>query len=174
MKRSLALWLVLVLLLPACVPAGSRIAAPAPDEAAQLEAARTAIALTQTAPAVMPTPQPTETSLVPNPIAPAAGLKPADSDTPAAGICAEAASAVARIVLGAGPDGLPLAGRCWVLPPAVRIRLVNGSDAPLVFDFAHYRVDLAAGEEMLLDLPVGEFLAPGVHFLPNGPEIWLK
>src|SRR3972149_4045455 len=38
------------------------------------------------------------------------GLKPPDSDTPAAGICGEAQGDPVSIVLGIGPDGIPLAG----------------------------------------------------------------
>jgi hypothetical protein len=107
-------------------------------------------------------------------VLPSAGLKPADSDTPAAGICGAARDDITRIELGAGPDGLPLAGRCLVFTRRQRILLVNGTDAQLTFDFARYHVDLPAGGDMLLDSPVGEFLALGVHFLPHGPEIWVK
>jgi hypothetical protein len=105
---------------------------------------------------------------------PAAGLKPADSDTPAAGICGAAQGDITRIELGAGPDGLPLAGRCMFFTRRQRIQLVNATGGRLTMDFARYSIDLEAGGEMLLDKPVGEFLALGVHFLPHGPEIWVK
>lgn len=103
-----------------------------------------------------------------------AGLKPADSDTPAAGICGEPKDAILHIVLGSGPDGLPLAGRCLIIRPGQRIQLANGTGSQLSLDFAQFHMDLSAGEEMLLDRPVGEYLALGVHFLPLGPELWVK
>ncbi len=178
MKRSIGCLAALCLLLSACLST----AEPAAGDPERLVATGVAVALTQTALIATSAPQLPTLTLSPQsektPDAPpatlAAGLKPADSDTPAAGICAQAAGELQRIELGAGPDGLPLAGRCWVLPQAVRLQLVNGTDAPLVFNFARYHVDLSPRAEMLLDSPVGEYLAPGVHFLPHGPEIWVK
>lgn len=102
------------------------------------------------------------------------GLKPADSETPAAGICGEVKGETARIELGTGPDGLPLAGRCWILPAQARILLVNASQEALHFTFAGFAVDLEPGEERALDLPVGDMLARGAHALPHGPQLWLK
>ena len=102
------------------------------------------------------------------------GLKPADSDTPAAGICGEAQGDPVSIILGIGPDGIPLAGRCIKITPAQRIKLVNQSANLINMNLAGYQINLAVGGEMLLDKPVGQYLATGVHFLPMGPELWVK
>jgi hypothetical protein len=107
-------------------------------------------------------------------VLPAAGLEPADADTPAAGICLEPGEDTVRVVLGTGNDGLPLAGRCLILHPAQRILLANATRERIQAVFAGYSIDLQPGEEMLLEKPAGEFLAVGVHFLPEGPEIWVK
>jgi len=105
---------------------------------------------------------------------PSNGLKPADSDTPAAGICGEAQGDPVTIILGTDSSGMPLAGRCIVIDPAQRIKLVNQSGNPLNTNFAGYQINLLAGDEMLLDKPVGQYLALGVHFLQMGPELWVK
>jgi len=102
------------------------------------------------------------------------GLKPADSDTPAAGICSESPGDQVVITLGTDSSGLPLAGRCVMVSPGQRIRLVNQSEGPYAVQFADFNIDLPRGSEMLLDKPVGEYLATGVHFLPLGPELWVK
>lgn len=102
------------------------------------------------------------------------GLKPADSDMPASGICGEARGDPVSIVLGIGPDGLPLAGRCVQITPAQRIKLINQSSSPFNILFGEYHIDLPVGGEMLLDKPAGQYVALGVHFLPMGPELWVK
>jgi len=102
------------------------------------------------------------------------GLKPPDSDTPAAGICGEAQGDPVSIVLGIGPDGIPLAGRCIKITPAQRLKLINQSNGPINVKFAEYYINLPVGGEMLLDKPVGQYLALGVHFLSMGPELWVK
>ncbi|NOH02698.1 MAG: hypothetical protein HND47_12430 [Chloroflexi bacterium] len=102
------------------------------------------------------------------------GLKPPDSDTPAAGICGDDQGDPVVITLGIAPDGLPKAGRCIAVNPAQRIKFINQSDGPLNTAFAEFHVDLPVGGEMLLDKPVGDYLALGVHHLPFGPELWVK
>ena len=109
------------------------------------------------------------TPVIPSPIT----LKPADSDTPAAGICGSSEGEIVEILLGSGPDGLPLSGRCIQVTADQRLRLVNMKNEPVAITFGPFQVDLAVGEEMLLDLPVGDYLAIGVHHLPDAPEIWL-
>lgn len=101
-------------------------------------------------------------------------LKPPDSDTPAAGICASATGDPATVILGSDASGMPLAGRCMVIDPAQRIKLLNQSPNPLNMNFAGYQIDLSVGGEILLDKPVGQYLALGVHLLPIGPELWVK
>lgn len=103
-----------------------------------------------------------------------AGLEPPDSEFPAAGVCGETQGDPVNIVLGIAPDGLPKAGRCIVIDPAQRIRLINQSDGLFDITFAENQIDLPVGGEMLLDKPVGEYLALGVHHLPMAPELWVK
>ena len=101
-------------------------------------------------------------------------LKPPDSDTPAAGICNETQGDPVAVVLGVGPDGLPKAGRCLILNPAQRIKLINQTGALYGVAFAEFGINLPIGDETLLDKSVGKYLALGVHFLPMGPELWVK
>lgn len=126
--------------------------------------------LTQTAVPVTSTPVPDGAS----PTLSSTGLKPPDSDTPAAGICGDAQSDPVSIVLGMGPDGIPLAPRCIIITPGQRIKLINQSNGPLNIQLGDYHIDLPTGNEVLLDKPVGQYLALGVHFLPVGPELWVK
>ncbi len=101
-------------------------------------------------------------------------LKPPDSEFPAAGICGDAQGDPVNIVLGVAADGLPKAGRCIAINPTLRIKLINQSDGPLNTEFAEFNIDLSVGGEVLLDKPVGDYLALGVHHLPFGPELWVK
>ena len=64
-----------------------------------------------------------------------AGLKPADSDTPAAGICGEPQENPVSILLGKDPSGLPLAGRCIAINTTQRIKLINQSSGPIGIKF---------------------------------------
>lgn len=103
-----------------------------------------------------------------------AGVKPSGSEFPAAGVCGDAQGDPVNIVLGITPDGLPKAGRCIAINPAQRIRLINQSDGLFDIIFAENQISLPVGGEVLLDKPVGEYLALGVHHLPMAPELWVK
>jgi len=102
------------------------------------------------------------------------GLKPAEGDTPAAGVCSEPQGDQVAIALGTDASGMPIAGRCVIIQPVQRIRLINQSGGVFTTRFADFNIDLPAGSELVLDKPVGEYLAPGVHFLPLGPVLWVK
>jgi hypothetical protein len=102
------------------------------------------------------------------------GLKPSEGDTPAAGICLEPQEEQVAIALGLDQSGMPLAGRCILLSPTQRIKLVNQSGESIAIQFADFDIDLPVGNEILLDKPIGEYLASGVHYLPMGTELWLK
>ncbi|HZD56830.1 MAG TPA: hypothetical protein VE136_08920 [Anaerolineales bacterium] len=104
----------------------------------------------------------------------AATLKPADSDTPAAGICADSQYDPVSIVLGSGPDGMPLGGRCIAVNTTQRILLINQTGSQVNFQFAGFNIDLPVGGELLLDKPAGDYLATGVHHLAMGPEVWVQ
>jgi len=104
---------------------------------------------------------------------PPGGLKPPDGETPAAGICGEVQSDPVSIILGLGPDGIPLAGRCIRITFQQHIKVINQSNGPYNILFGEYQIDLPVGSEMLLDKSAGQFLALGVHILPMGPELWV-
>jgi len=101
-------------------------------------------------------------------------IKQPDSDTPAAGICMEGPGDPVDIVLGLDASGMPLAGRCITINPVQRIKLINQSGNPIKLMLMEFPVTLPVGGEMLLDKPVGEYLALGVHFIPVGLELWVK
>lgn len=103
-----------------------------------------------------------------------AGVRPSSGEFPAAGVCGDAQGDPVNIVLGIAADGLPKAGRCIAIHPAQRIRLINRSDGLFDITFAGNHINLPVGGEILLDKPVGEYLALGVHHLPMAPELWVK
>ena len=105
---------------------------------------------------------------------PVGGLKPPDSQMPAAGICGDAQGDPVSIALGVGPDGIPIAGRCIRITPAQHIKLINHSSGPFNIFFGEYYITLPVDSEMLLDKPIGQYLALGVHHLPMGPELWVQ
>jgi len=98
---------------------------------------------------------------------------PADSDTPAAGICLAAEGEIVEIILGSGPDGLPLGGRCIQVAADQKLMLLNRRDEAVVMTLGPFVIDLAPGDEILLDEPVGKYLEVGAHYLPDSPAIWL-
>ena len=174
-KRISLLVMAFAILLSSCAP-GVQYTLP-PDltlvpgtDVPQQGATVTSDIFTQTLEPITPTPVPSVATVPPS----SSGLKPADSDTPAAGICGEAQGDPVSIVLGIGPDGIPLAGRCIKITPAQRIKLINQSNGPFNILFGEYHIDLPVGSEMLLGKPAGQFLARGVHFLPMGPVLWVK
>src|SRR5512143_3902458 len=119
------------------------------------------VAPTSGAPTVAPTGVPTST---------AAHLKPADSDMPASGICASGEGDFVDTTLTA--DGPPMP-RCVKVTAAQRLRIINGTTAAVRITLGHFDVEIPAGGQAVLDEPVGEYLAPGVHLMVNGPEVWL-
>lgn len=121
-------------------------------------------------------PTPTPTSPPPPTSTTAPILFPADSDTPAAGICATFESEVVslEIVLD-----VP-APRCAIVTADQRLEVVNRTGAAIGVRFAGYEFQLQDGEAHLIDAPMGAYLAPGVHNIRvtdnagNAPELWLK
>jgi hypothetical protein len=105
---------------------------------------------------------------------PSSGLKPADSDTPAAGICASVPEAVVpiNIVPGAMPDV-----RCMQVRPDQRLEFTNTTGDEVRLKLGRFEVTIAPGLRALLDAECGGYLAPGAHFVTVSqgavPEIWL-
>jgi hypothetical protein len=104
------------------------------------------------------------------------GLRPADGDTPAAGIClGPTEEAVVTIELF--PD-IP-SPRCSYATPDQRIRFVNRMDEQVTLALGRYSASVPAGAAVLFDAPAGTYLAPGVHVidasLPSArAAIWLR
>ncbi len=98
----------------------------------------------------------------------------ATSDTPAAGICALVTETV--YIMTVSPD-MP-SPRCLQVPLGALIGFNNQTGAPLTARLGGYEFLLPENEEVVLNVPVGTYLAPGVHQLQldgNGsaPEIWV-
>lgn len=102
-------------------------------------------------------------------------LKQPDSQTPTAPICAPAEGEVATITI---EEGVP-SPRCIQVVPNQMLELSNQTDQTLTMTFAGLGIRLDAGETDRIEIPFGQYLAPGVHRLPldyyagSGPEIWL-
>jgi hypothetical protein len=103
-------------------------------------------------------------------------LYPADSEFPAAGICAEAQGEVIEVIIS--PQGPP-DPRCYKVRPDQSLNFSNGTQREIDLQLAGYNIHLEIGESYLLDIPVGEFLAVGNHLIVISggggfaPEIWL-
>ncbi len=98
-------------------------------------------------------------------------LKAADSDAPASGICASSDGDIVEATLTADGPSMP---RCVKVTAAQRLKIINGTSAPVRIMLGHFDVEIPAGGQAVLDEPVGEYLAPGVHLMVNGPEVWLS
>lgn len=98
-----------------------------------------------------------------------------DAETPAAGICASYEQPVVPVVISAETMPDP---RCIQVQPGQVLNLVNQAGIEVPLNFGNYELSLQPGEERFLNVPVGKYLAPGVHHLELGvfgsaPEIWL-
>lgn len=108
---------------------------------------------------------------------PPVGLATPVSQEPAAGICADPPTdEVVVLTLNTDvPDP-----RCQKVTAEHRLRVVNGTGEALSFMLGPYVGQLQPGQDIVLDAPVGTYLAPGVHVLTtstyagSGPEIWLQ
>ncbi len=115
------------------------------------------------------------------PSGPHGQLIPADSRTPAAGICAMPTGPFA--IVEVNPDAA--APRCQFVRPGQRLRVVNTSDrfgqpgTPVTVTFAEFapRV-LQIGESTTFARRFGNYLATGVHSVRispySGADIWLR
>jgi len=109
------------------------------------------------------------------PTTPVSDLKPADADSPAAGICADPPRGE-FVVMTIRPD-VP-DPRCAKARPDQQLVLVNGTESPVQALLGKFDVTIQPGEEGRVDIALGEYLAPGVHFIqvsaPGlGGELWL-
>ncbi len=102
-------------------------------------------------------------------------LKPADADSPAAGICTDPPKDefVTMTIRPDVPDP-----RCAKARRDQQLVLVNATAAPVQVSLGIFSATIQPGEEAHLDLALGEYLAPGVHFIQVSPpgvggELWL-
>jgi hypothetical protein len=109
-----------------------------------------------------------------DPLASGQKLYAATSDTPAAGICQLVTEAV--YVMTVSPD-MP-SPRCLQISQDAMIGFNNQSGAPLTARLGGYEFPLPENVDVIFNVPVGGYLAPGVHQLDTGgmgsaPEIWV-
>jgi len=119
-----------------------------------------------------------ETSSVPTiPVSPPpVALTPADSDTPAASICAEAQGPYGIFMF----DEFGSDPRCLIVTADQQLKVVNKTRMTVQVDLGpQVSTRLRPGREMVLGPRFGDYLARGVHFLEESafegdPEIWFK
>jgi hypothetical protein len=110
-------------------------------------------------------------STTPSPV-----LQPPDASTPAAGICAHAQGAVARVQINIDTPS----PRCELVKPEQRLQVVNTLDRFTTVRLAHFAVRLAPRQALYIDQPFRTYLAPGVHLLAisayggSGTALWLQ
>lgn len=134
---------------------------PSPEESGQ-PPTRTPSAASATASTISATKGPEVASPVP--------VKLPDSDTPAAGICAETDDGIVQIRILDPPPPDP---RCLQVTADQRLSVLNDTENEIRVRLAHYDRLVPPGGETTLELPMGEYLAPGVHSLSPAGEIWL-
>jgi hypothetical protein len=104
-------------------------------------------------------------------------LAPAETDTPASGICA-AASSDAEVVVTLAPD-VPTP-RCVRVSPDQHLVAVNDTGATTALRLATRTVTVSPGASTTFAAPFASYLAPGVHVLhvsaygESGAELWLR
>ena len=68
--------------------------------------------------------------------------------------------------------------RCLQVAPGQRLQVSNGTDSELLIKLGAFEERLPQGESLTIDMPVGLYLAPGVHLVGaspySGPEVWLQ
>lgn len=123
----------------------------------------------QPADSTRPAQTPAAATLVTTPV-----LKPADSDAPAAGICASSPedTVMIAIVTGNMPDP-----RCLQVTADQRLGFQNETGENVRVQLAQFDIAIPAGEIGVFAAPCGSYLAPGVHRISvstgSVPEIWL-
>ncbi len=92
---------------------------------------------------------------------------------PAAGICANFDGDVVTINLNADvPEP-----RCAEVRPDQTLKVINNTVSPLTVAIGPFKSALLAANDYTIDVPFGDYLAPGVHQLEVLPccsvELWL-
>jgi len=107
----------------------------------------------------------------------ASDLIPADSESPAAGVCVEPGiQNTIRVEINADVPS----PRCQKILPGRRLLVINNTDKEVSLWFGQeekFSFTVPAQGRNMLEQPISSLLAPGVHVLHGspyqGPEIWL-
>lgn len=99
------------------------------------------------------------------PLSPPEALSTPAAMQPAAGICAEFEGDIVTMTINPDiPDP-----RCIQVRPAQKLVVVNHRGEVLQVRIGPFETTIQPGDQHLFDLSVGEYLAPGVHFLDVFP-----
>ncbi len=99
------------------------------------------------------------------------------SEWPASGMCANPYEGLIATV--AIDQDVPVSNpRCQLLRPNQKLRVVNHTSELQHVGLGRFQADIKPGGEYTFDMPLGEYLEPGVYLLTgaNGfsPELWLN
>ena len=97
-------------------------------------------------------------------------LKPADAQTPAAGICAGPDEGeFAQVALQRTPDNVP-APRCLFIRSDQKLQVTNFTDDTITVTLGRVQMTLKSGETHTDNQIFGSYLAPGVHGISMSPQ----
>lgn len=98
-------------------------------------------------------------------------LIPADSDSPAAGICDTVTGQMVTITIGEDNTSAP---RCVKVTSSQKLSIINNSLTSTEINLSNFpKITIQPGKTYSFSQTLGSFLAPGVHQI-GGAEIWLK
>ena len=98
-------------------------------------------------------------------------LIPADSQTPASGICT-GPSTDQIVVVTFGIDNVA-EPRCVKVTANQKLEIVNNENKTIQGSIGQYSINVAPGQNQVIDAVFGSYLATGVHDIV-GAEIWLQ
>jgi|GEM_PF-2942801 len=98
-------------------------------------------------------------------------LQPPDSQTPIASICTGPAQTPTTMIIiyDNTVDQQP----CVQVLPNQTLKITNNSSNSIVINTIQYQTTIETGGSYTFPVPLGSFLAPGVHLL-GGTEVWLQ
>jgi hypothetical protein len=100
-------------------------------------------------------------------------LKPPDAASPAAGICARESNSLDLVVVTFQIDNVP-SPRCTRVLAHQYLSVKNNTNSEIKVRLAQFVLHIKPGDSQTIDVPFGDYLAPGVHILEGlGGAIWL-
>jgi hypothetical protein len=100
-----------------------------------------------------------------------------EAEQPAAGICASFKEETIRVEIRAWPDNVP-EPRCIRVRAEQKMIIVNNAGEAIAFRLGRYQARIEPGGSFTIDIPFGDYLAPGAHSLHiqpyGGPEIFFE